>query len=217
MDEILVSLTDVSRTYGRGRNETTAVANVSCAIAANDRVAVVGPSGSGKSTLLHLIAGLDRPTGGVINWPALGPAAGLRPDQICLVFQTASLLPTLSVLENVELCWLLSKRNEADAGPAALRTLEKLGLSTIVDKLPAELSGGQLQRVAAARAVVCEPRLILADEPTGQLDSITASRLIEVLLASAANSGAALVVATHDPAVASRLQVQWRMVHGRIE
>jgi ABC-type lipoprotein export system ATPase subunit len=217
MDEILVSLTNVSRTYGRGSNETAALANVSCQIAANDRVAIVGPSGSGKSTLLHLIAGLDIPTDGVINWPALGPATELRPDQICLVFQTPSLLPTLSVLENVELCWLLSKRNEADAGSAALRTLEKLGLSTIVDKLPAELSGGQLQRVAAARAVVCEPRLILADEPTGQLDSSTASKLIEVLLASAANSGAALVVATHDPAVASRLQIQWRMVHGRIE
>src|SRR6266446_1459137 len=155
MDEILVSLTNVSRHYDRGRNKTAALSNVSCQIAANDRVAVLGPSGSGKSTLLHLIAGLDKPTDGVISWPALGPVAKLRPDQICLVFQSPSLLPTLSVLENVELCWLLSERDEADAGSAALRILEKLDLSTIVEKLPAELSGGQMQRVAAARALVC--------------------------------------------------------------
>jgi putative ABC transport system ATP-binding protein/lipoprotein-releasing system ATP-binding protein len=217
MNEILVSLTNVSRHYGRGRNETTALTNVSCQIAAHDRVAVVGPSGSGKSTLLHLIAGLDKPTEGVISWPALGSVTELRPDQICLMLQTPSLLPTLSVLENVELCWLLSKRNETDARSAALQILARLDLSAIVDKLPAELSGGQMQRVAAARTLVCEPRLILADEPTGQLDSITASRLIEVLLDSATDSGAALIVATHDPAVASRMQAQWRMVHGTIE
>jgi putative ABC transport system ATP-binding protein/lipoprotein-releasing system ATP-binding protein len=164
-----------------------------------------------------LIAGLDKPTEGVISWPALGSVTELRPDQICLVLQTPSLLPTLSVLENVELCWLLSKRNETDARSAALQMLERLDLSMIVDKLPAELSGGQMQRVAAARALVCEPRLILADEPTGQLDSITASRLMEVLLDSANDSGAALIVATHDPAVASRMQAQWRMAHGTIE
>ena len=91
--------------------------------------------------------------------PGLGSEADLRPDQICLVFQTPSLLPSLTVLENVELCWLLSKRNEADARSAALQILAKLDLSSIVDKLPDELSGGQVQRVAAARAVVCEPRL----------------------------------------------------------
>jgi ABC-type lipoprotein export system ATPase subunit len=217
MNEILVSLTNVSRHYDRKRNQIAALTNVSCRIAANDRVAVVGPSGSGKSTLLHLIAGLDKPTEGVICWPALGSVTELRPDQICLVLQTPSLLPTLSVLENVELCWLLSKRNEMDAGSAALGILEKLDLLTIGDKLPAQLSGGQVQRVATARALVCQPRLILADEPTGQLDSTTASNLIQVLLDSATDSGAALIVATHDRAVANRMQTQWRMEHGRLE
>jgi putative ABC transport system ATP-binding protein/lipoprotein-releasing system ATP-binding protein len=217
MNELLVSLDNVSRHYRRGQVETAALENVSCRIMANARVAVVGPSGSGKSTLLHLIAGLDNPTSGVISWPALGSETELRPDQICLVFQMPSLLPTLTVLENVELCWLLSKQNEADARTAALQILERLGLLTIVDKLPGELSGGQMQRVAAARAVVCRPRLILADEPTGQLDSTTATRLIEVLLDSATNSGAALIVATHDPDVASRMTTQWRLVHGRLE
>jgi ABC-type lipoprotein export system ATPase subunit len=216
MDEPLVSLTNVSRHYGRSRTETAALTNVSCQIMANARVAVVGPSGSGKSTLLHLIAGLDRPTSGVISWPALGSETELRPDQICLVFQTPSLLPTLTVLENVELCWLLSKKNEADARSAALQILERLDLSMVVDKLPGELSGGQMQRVAAARAVVCEPRLILADEPTGQLDSVNAAKLVEVLLDSATNSGAALIIATHDLAVASRMRNQWRMLHGKL-
>jgi lipoprotein-releasing system ATP-binding protein len=216
MDEPLVSLANVSRHYGRSRTETTALTNVSCQIMASARVAIVGPSGSGKSTLLHLMAGLDKPTSGVISWPALGSERELRPDQICLAFQFPSLLPTLTVLENVELCWLLSKKNEADARPAALQILERLGLSMVVDKLPGELSGGQMQRVAAARAVVCEPRLILADEPTGQLDSVNATNLINVLLDSATNSGAALIIATHDLAVASRMRTQWRMLHGKL-
>jgi ABC-type lipoprotein export system ATPase subunit len=217
MDDLLVSLSNVSRHYHRGRIETTALEDVSCQIRANARVAVVGPSGSGKSTLLHLIAGLDKPTSGVISWPALGSETELRPDQLCLVFQMPSLLPTLTVLENVELCWLLSERNESDAQSAALQILGRLGLSTIVDKLPGELSGGQTQRVAAARALVCQPRLILADEPTSQLDSTSATKLIDALLDAATSSDAALVVATHDPAVASRMATQWRMVHGKLE
>jgi len=121
------------------------------------------------------------------------------------------------VLENVELSWLLSKRDEAGARPAALGALEKVGLSAIADRLPDEISGGQMQRVAAARAIVCEPRLILADEPTGQLDSVTASNLIEELFDSVAKSGAALIVATHDLTIAGRMRNQWRMAHGKFE
>jgi ABC-type lipoprotein export system ATPase subunit len=163
------------------------------------------------------MAGLDKPTSGHVAWPALGQEIDLRPDQICLIPQTPSLLPTLTVLENVELCWLLSKGDEAEARASALRALEKLGLLSIVDRLPEELSGGQLQRVAAARAIVCEPRLILADEPTGQLDTVTGSRLIEALVDSAANTNAALIVATHDSAVANRMLIQWRIARGKLE
>ena len=119
MDEILVSLNSVSRFYADGRHQRAALTDISCQVMASDRVAVVGPSGSGKSTLLHLMAGLDKPTRGVVSWPALGPETELRPDEICVVFQTPSLLPTLTVLENVELSWLLSKRDEAEARPAA--------------------------------------------------------------------------------------------------
>jgi putative ABC transport system ATP-binding protein/lipoprotein-releasing system ATP-binding protein len=104
MVEILVSLENVSRCYGDGERQRAALTNISCRVLAGDRVAVVGPSGSGKSTLLHLMAGLDKPTRGVVVWPALGPKTELRPDKICVVFETPSLLPTLTVLENVELC-----------------------------------------------------------------------------------------------------------------
>lgn len=217
MDEPLVALDKVSRYYRRGSVELAALENVTCQIETNARVAVVGPSGSGKSTLLHLIAGLDSPSSGVVRWPGLGSPTDLRPDQISLVFQMPSLLPALTVLENVELCWLLSKRSEADARPAALQILERLGLASLLNKLPAELSGGQMQRVAAARALVCQPRLILADEPTGQLDRATATTLVEVLIESAADYGAALLVATHDFAVADRMETRWRMAHGKLE
>jgi lipoprotein-releasing system ATP-binding protein len=217
MDEVLVSLENVSRHYADGRLQLVALTRVSCQVIGGAHVAVLGPSGSGKSTLLHLMAGLDKPTSGFVRWPALGQEAELRPDQICMVFQTPSLLPTLTVIENVELSWLLSKRSEAEARQAASRTLEKLGLSAIANRLPDELSGGQMQRVAVARALVCEPQLILADEPTGQLDSVTASKLIEALIELASNAGAALVVATHDTAVAGRMQTQWGIAHGKLE
>jgi len=217
MDKILLSLDDVSRYYADGRLERPALRHISCNVAVGACIAISGPSGSGKSTLLHIMAGLDKPTSGLVTWPALGQEIDLRPDQICLIPQTPSLLPTLTVLENVELCWLLSKGDEAEARASALRALEKLGLLSIVDRLPEELSGGQLQRVAAARAIVCSPRLILADEPTGQLDSVTGSRLIEALVDAAANFNAALVVATHDSAVANRMLIQWRIARGKLE
>jgi putative ABC transport system ATP-binding protein/lipoprotein-releasing system ATP-binding protein len=217
MHEVLLSVDSVSHYYADGRLERPALRDVSCEVIAGARVAVIGPSGSGKSTLLHLMAGLDKPTNGLVAWPALGSETDLRPDQICLIPQTPSLLPTLTVLENVELCRLLSTKDEAQARPSALRALEALGLSTIADKLPEELSGGQVQRVAAARAIVCQPRLILADEPTGQLDSVTGSRLIEALVLSATSSGAALVVATHDITVADRMEVHWRIARGKLE
>ena len=217
MHEVLLSVYSVSHYYADGRLERPALRDVSCEVIAGARVAVIGPSGSGKSTLLHLMAGLDKPTNGLVAWPALGSETDLRPDQICLIPQTPSLLPTLTVLENVELCRLLSTKDEAQARPSALRALEALGLSTIANKLPEELSGGQVQRVAAARAIVCQPRLILADEPTGQLDSVTGSRLIEALVLSATSSGAALVVATHDITVADRMEVHWRIARGKLE
>jgi ABC-type lipoprotein export system ATPase subunit len=214
MDDILVSAVRVSREYRNG--QIVALRDVSCRVLAKDHIAVIGPSGSGKSTLLHLFADVDQPSRGTIAWPRLDYQRGLRPDQVGLVFQTPGLLPTLNVLENVELCWLLSRGNASEAPSRAQRVLEKLELGNLIEKLPHELSGGQLQRVAVARTLVCEPKLILADEPTGQLDSSTASLLLDLLITIAADSGAALVIATHDPSVVKRMQIHWLMVHGEL-
>lgn len=190
---------------------------VSCEVKAGARIALVGPSGSGKSTLLHLMAGIDVPTEGEVIWPALGGREDLRPRKIGVVFQSMSLIATLDVVENIELPMLLSDTNPTEARTEALQALADMGLESIAHKLPEELSGGQAQRVAAARALASRPRLMLADEPTGQLDHSTARHLFDVLLGSLASSDTALVVATHDTAVAGLMDTVWTMRHGRLE
>jgi len=180
------------------------------------RIALTGPSGSGKSTLLHLLAGLDSPTAGSVDWPALGPPGRLRPGPVAMVFQAPSLLPPLDVVENVALPLVLGGDDEAAARGAALAALDRLDLGDLARKLPEELSGGQAQRVAVARALVGAPRLLLADEPTGQLDQVTGGHVVDALVETAELTGCALVVATHDPAVAARLAAQWHMIDGRL-
>jgi ABC-type lipoprotein export system ATPase subunit len=217
MSEVFVSLEEVSRAYPGDAAPVPALVHVSCQVRAGDRVAILGPSGSGKSTLLHVMGGLEAPTSGHVNWPALGSRERLRPDQIGFVFQTISLLPALTVLENIELSWLLSERDAAGARAAARQAVELFGLATIADKLPEEISGGQAQRAAVGRALVCRPRLILADEPTGQLDHTTAQRVFDELLAAIAGTDTALVIATHDLALANRMDTKWRLRHGTLE
>jgi ABC-type lipoprotein export system ATPase subunit len=185
-------------------------------IAAADRIAVVGVSGSGKSTLIHLLAGLDQPTAGSIEWPALGPRSSLRPGQVGVVFQSPSLMPALDVIENVGLPLVLGGASAAAARQFAHEALERLGLAHLADRLPDELSGGQAQRVAVARVLADRPRLILADEPTGQIDQQTAATVVDALLDAAAHLDAALVVATHDPAVAARLAIRWLVDDGTV-
>lgn len=187
----------------------------SFSIAAGARIAIVGPSGSGKSTLLHLIADIDRPTRGHLTWPALGPGGTLRPRQIGIVFQAPSLIPTLSAVENVEVPLRLAGGVPAPR-EVAMHALHEVGLDAIADKLPEELSGGQMQRVAIARAIALQPRLVLADEPTGQLDQSTAQQVVDALLAVLAARDAALVICTHDPAVARRMDDTWIMSHGEL-
>lgn len=205
------------RSYWQGGQEIVALAEATCCIRPHDRIALVGRSGSGKSTLLHLLSGLDTPTGGTLAWPALGERETLRPAKIALVFQTQSLLPPLTVLENVELPLLLGQTDAATAQATALDALTRLELDHLADKLPEELSGGQAQRVALARAVAYRPPLILADEPTGQLDRPTAHHLFDVLLAALAESDTALVVATHDLSVAQRLTTRWVIERGILQ
>jgi putative ABC transport system ATP-binding protein len=215
-DQPLVVCTAVSRSFGRGALAVPAVREVTVTVHPGVRVALMGPSGSGKSTLLHLMAGLETPTGGSLSWPGIGGSPTGRAGVIGLVFQGPSLVPALDVLENVTLPLLLAGAAEADAINRAGAALERLNVHGLAGKLPEEISGGQAQRVAVARVLACRPRLILADEPTGQLDHDTGSRVIEVLLEAAAELDAALVVTTHDPIVAERFEDRWQMADGRL-
>jgi ABC-type lipoprotein export system ATPase subunit len=214
--EPLVMGRGAGRTFGKGATATVAVQPADFVIELEQRVALVGPSGSGKSTLLHLMAGLDLPTVGTIAWPAIGSRSDLRPGAVAVIFQGPSLLPPLNVLENVALPLVLAGEGDEAAQSAALTSLELLGLAALADKLPDEISGGQAQRVAVARGLAGRPRLILADEPTGQLDHTTAAGVVETLLAAADAVQAALVVSTHDPAIAARLDDRWEMHDGRL-
>lgn len=213
----LVVCDGAGRTYGSGRTATVALQPTDCAIEEGARVALVGPSGSGKSTLLHLMAGLDDPTVGSVRWPAIGARAALRPGPVAVIFQGPSLLPPLTVEENVALPLVLDGRSDAQARASARHALELLELLELADKLPEELSGGQAQRAAVSRALAGSPKLILADEPTGQLDRATGASVVDVLLAAADHAGSALVVATHDPTVAGRLATRWALHSGRLE
>ncbi len=208
---------DVARTYGTGATAVVAVYGVTCTVPSGSRIAVTGPSGSGKSTLLHLMAGLETPTSGTIAWPALDGHPNGHPGRVGVVFQGPSLLPALDVAENVALPLLLTNVEEGEAARRASDALHRLGIDDLADKLPEQLSGGQAQRVAVARVLASRPRLILADEPTGQLDHHAAQLVIDVLLQASAELGASLLVSTHDPIIAERLELQWTMRDGRID
>lgn len=216
IEDFVVRAQGVARTFGHGPAAVVAVHGVSCALRAGEQVALVGASGSGKTTLLHLLAGLDRPTVGVVDWPSLGHIEHLRPGPIAVVFQGQSLLPPLDAVENVELPLLLQGVDRHTARSAAVAALQRLGLENVASKLPEELSGGQSQRVAIARVLAGKPRLILADEPTGQLDHPSATRVIDALIESASAIGAALIVNTHDSAISDRFPFRWSMAGGRL-
>jgi ABC-type lipoprotein export system ATPase subunit len=217
LNDNLVIATGIARTFGSGASAVVALHDVSCRVEAGARIAVVGPSGSGKSTLLHLLAGLDRPTSGTVDWPALGGhPMSLPPGTVGVVFQGPSLVPELDVTENVALPLQLAGIDDETALLSARDALEQLDLTAIARHLPEELSGGQSQRVAVARALIGNPRLIVADEPTGQLDHV-AGRAVVDALEHAAAFGAALIVSTHDPAVAERFSPRWSMADGAIE
>ncbi len=215
-DSTLVRCEDVARTYGSGPTATVALHGTTCSVEAGAQIAITGPSGSGKSTLLHLMAGLDDPTVGTVSWPAIGDRRALRPGPLAMVFQGPSLLPPLTVLENVALPLQLEGVLESDARVAAHAALARLQLEELSEKLPEELSGGQAQRVAVARVLAGTPQLILADEPTGQLDRRNADAVVDTLVEVAAEHGAALVVSTHDPHVAERFSTRWSVADGRL-
>ena len=216
MSDVLVRAEDLARVYGTGPRAVRAVWGATFSIEPGERIALVGPSGSGKSTLLLLIAGLETPTSGTLAWPAFGESGDLRPGPITIAFQGPSLLPPLNVGENVALPLLLEGRTQTEAAAAARAAHDLFELGDVAEKLPEEISGGQAQRAGLALAIVGEPRLVLADEPTGQLDHETAGRAIHALLEAADVSGAAVVVATHDPAVAETMDARWRIEAGEL-
>jgi putative ABC transport system ATP-binding protein len=211
----LVRCKDVARTYGHGPTAVVAVHEISSTVPSGARIALTGPSGCGKSTLLHLMAGVETPTTGSVSWPGLDHRP---PDatQVGIVFQTPNLLVDLDVTENVALPLFLSGVPRRHAIERSLRTLSMIGIAGLAAALPEELSGGQAHRVAIARAMVAQPPLILADEPTGQLDHDTAQHVVSVLLEVAGLAGSALVVATHDDAIAARMDTQWVMRDGAL-
>ncbi|MCZ3389598.1 MAG: ATP-binding cassette domain-containing protein [Actinomycetia bacterium] len=213
----VVRCSELSHTYGTGPTAVVAVHGVTCTVTNGMRLAITGPSGSGKSTLLHLMAGLVEPTAGQLDWPALGGHPAGQPGLVGVVFQGPSLIPALNVVENVALPLILSGCTDAEASDMAKAALQTMELDRLGRKLPEELSGGQAQRVAIARVLALRPPLILADEPTGQLDRETGAHVIDMLLGAATALGASLVVSTHDTSVAQRMDSCWQMSDGALD
>jgi putative ABC transport system ATP-binding protein len=214
----LIAVRDVVKSYRLGEETSTALRGVSLTVEAGEFVAIIGPSGSGKSTLLNLVAGLDRPTGGSIcvqgrEVSTLGEdaLARWRGQTVGIVFQFFQLLPTLTALENVVLAMELCGRFRGERREQALKRLTQVGLAGLAGHLPSELSGGEQQRVAIARALANDPPLLLADEPTGNLDSATGQRIVQ-LLAECHAQGKTVVLVTHEARLA---QVARRVVEMR--
>jgi ABC-type lipoprotein export system ATPase subunit len=213
---LLVEVVDAKRVFPMGGAQTVALEHATCRVHRNDRIALVGRSGSGKSTLLHLMAGLDSPTSGTVTWPGLGDRTQLRPARIGMVFQSQSLIRWLDVAENVALPLQLAGHPKV-ARDQALAALSRFDLEHLANKLPEELSGGQAQRVSLVRATITNPGLFLADEPTGQVDHETAAHLMDMLLGWADEDKVAVVIATHDLAIARRFSSVWDMQHGMLK
>ncbi len=218
----MIAVQQVSMVLTAAGQAVTILDRVSFTIPAQQSVAIVGPSGSGKSTLLGLMAGLDQPTSGVITLDGTditamteSRMAQFRREKIGYIFQSFHLIPTLTAIENVAVPLELSGENRA--GERAAELLSAVGLSDRMGHYPVQLSGGEQQRVAVARAFACRPPILLADEPTGNLDSSTGAQVVELLLSLHRDHGTTLVLVTHDVALASSMQRVLSLRDGRLE
>ena len=201
----MIRCIDVRKVYRQGKNEITALDGVSLDIARGEFAVIMGPSGSGKSTLLHLIGGLDRPTTGelLVDQRLVGQMADdqitlFRRTRIGFIFQFFNLLPTLTALENIALPVVLDGRSKEEAEQRAKMLLDKVGLENRKDHLPEEMSGGEIQRIAVARALAFDPPILLADEPTGNLDSKTGESILSLLRQINRDGGCTIVMVTHS-------------------
>jgi ABC-type lipoprotein export system ATPase subunit len=209
--DVLVRTLDVARSYGVAASRVHALRGISFEVYRGERVALLGKSGSGKSTLLHLLAGLDRPSGGSIWFEdrelsrlCSRELAGHRLERIGMIFQSFNLIPSKTALENVELPMIFTGLGRWHRRRRATEALDMVGLGDRVCHRPAELSGGEQQRVAIARALVNHPQLVLADEPTGNLDSDTSAGIVTLLTSYLDRHGATLLMVTHDDELAQR-------------
>lgn len=213
----------ISKSFATPSGPLSVLEDVSFVLAAGGRLAIMGPSGSGKSTLLSILGTLEEPTSGTVRLGGLDPFAALpagraafRNRQIGFVFQEHQLLGSLTALDNVVVPAIASGRVTPGIETRARELLDRVGLGSRLGHLPAELSGGERQRVAVARALLLEPRLVLADEPTGQLDARTAATVTDLLVELASESGRMLVVVTHADAVARRIGAVRHLSDGRL-
>jgi putative ABC transport system ATP-binding protein len=218
--EPVLAMDGVQHAYHR----TVALSGVRLSIRAGETVAITGPSGCGKSTLLHIAAGLIRPQSGTVRLFGTDLAgigdderARWRRSRLALVLQFGQLVPELTGADNVALPLLLDGHDRAESRRLALDWLARCGVGELADVLPGEMSGGQAQRVAVARSLITSPQLVLADEPTGSLDSLGGRQLMDLLLGETRRMGATLVVVTHDNTVAARADREIRLLDGVIE
>lgn len=219
MTAALIQLEEVERAYPKAR--VTALRDVTLTLKEGDSLAVCGPSGSGKSTLLHLLGAMDSPTRGRIRFRGVEPdgageLAAIRAELIGFVFQSFHLLPTLSALENVQVPMFGVVPGSRERRERAEELLQSVGLADRATHLPGEMSGGERQRVAIARALANDPEVILADEPTGNLDSKSSAKVLDLLLELRETRDLAMVVVTHDPSVAARFDQTVNLLDGRV-
>jgi putative ABC transport system ATP-binding protein len=219
----MIELRQITRTYYRGKERVEVLKNLDLDIKEGAFEALMGPSGSGKTTLLNLIAGLDTPTSGSIKVGGVelagmgeGQRAKWRSQNVGFVFQTFNMIPVLTALENVELPLLLTKLPSAERKKRAETALKIVGLQDRVHHYPRELSGGQEQRVTIARAIVTDPRIIVADEPTGDLDRENAQEILNLLCKLNEEFNKTIIMVTHDPEAAERAQVVLRLNKGAL-
>lgn len=222
-DHAFIRCRGLTKVYRKGDNEIIPLAGLDLDIARGSFVSLMGPSGSGKTTLLNLLAGIDSATRGTL---AIGPReisamtrdqlAAWRAREVGIIFQSYNLVPVLTAFENIELPLLLQPLSRREREARVLRALETVGLSDRAGHYPRQLSGGQEQRVAIARAIVADPPLLLADEPTGDLDRTSADMVLDLLERLRTERGATIVMVTHDPAAAARAQVQLHLDKGRL-